>query len=69
MSDAFTMFALDQNRTPKTIMKRLTERQAELVGMLLNAQDWAHYQRMVGTIQGLEEALEVCREVEKQQEN
>ncbi len=71
MSDAFTMFALDQNRTPKTIRKRLTERQDELARMLAGgyAVDWADYRHRVGLILGLQEAIDICAEIEKQQEN
>ncbi len=72
VADAFTMFAMDQSRTPKTIRKRLVERRFELADIVSGgaAQDWAHYQRMVGHIVGLDEALAICAEVEKQlQEN
>ncbi len=71
MSDAFTMYALDHVRTPKTIRKKLAERQAELARMLAAgyASDWADYRHRVGVISGLEEAIDVCAEIEKQQEN
>ncbi len=71
MSDAFTMYALDHIRTPKTIRKRLTERRAELADMLVGgyASDWADYRHRVGVIIGLNEAIDVCAEIEKQQEN
>lgn len=67
--DAFTMFAMDRSRTPKTIAKRLAERRTELAGLLVGgvAQDWAHYQRMIGNIIGLDEAAAICAEVEKQE--
>ena len=70
-SDAFTVYALDQSRTPKTIAKRLAERRAELAYFLAEggAQDWGSYQRIVGTISGLDEAMAICADIEKQQEN
>ncbi len=71
MSDAFTMYALDHNRTPKTIRKRLTERRAELAEILAAgyATDYAGYRSTTGHIAGLDEALAICAEIEKQQEN
>jgi hypothetical protein len=61
----FTTFALDSPRSFQTIRRRLEEMKADRTSQLVSAQDWPDYKRRVGVIQGLEEALHVCDEVEK----
>lgn len=71
VSDAVTIFAVDRPRTIKNIAKRLAERRADLVAFIADGgvTDWAHYQRVVGEIEGIDVAAAICAEVEKQEEN
>lgn len=66
---AFTMFAVDSPRTLRTIKDKLTKSRNGLAESIAEGSvtDWAHYQRSVGTIAGLDEAVRLCEEIEKQE--
>ncbi len=67
--EAFRMFTVDAPRTFRTMAKRLRERKEELLRSLIAVQNWDHHQRMVGTINGIEEAIQMLDDVEKQERN
>ncbi|WP_424318201.1 hypothetical protein [Candidatus Methylomirabilis sp.] len=54
----------------RTIKMVLEKRRTDLVGLMAegNVSDWADYQRRVGVIQGIDEALRVCDDLEKEAE-
>ena len=67
----FNVYALDSPQVARTIKLVLERRRADLVGYLAEGQgveDWAGYQRRVGVIQGIDEALRVCDDLEKEVE-
>lgn len=63
----FSVYALDHVQQARTIKKKLAEIRATQAGDLGNglATDWADYQRRVGRLEGLDEALHVCDEIER----
>ena len=48
---------------------RLTKRRFELAEQIVSgfAKDWADYQRRIGVLDGLTNAIEICEEVETEQ--
>lgn len=71
MSDnsGFRVYALDHEQHARTIKQRLMQIRATRVEFLADgaATDWAHYQRLIGFLQGIDEALQICDEIEKQE--
>lgn len=67
MSDnrAFTVFAMDSPQATRTIRARLNQLKADRMEQLAVAQDWPDYKLRVGVIQGIDEALQVCDDIEK----
>lgn len=69
MSDGsgFRLYALDHAQQIRTIRKQLEsvrdQRREHLIGGA--AQDWADYKGQVGYLEGIDEALRVCDEIEK----
>jgi hypothetical protein len=63
----FRVFALDHATTIRTIRHRLQEiRESYAIHLIAgSAQDWGDYQRRVGRLEGLDEALHVCNDIEK----
>ena len=61
----YSIFALDTPRNAKTIRSRLEKLKSEKIEGLVHAQDWPDYRRRVGVVEGLNEALRVCDEMEK----
>lgn len=70
MTAGFSVYALDSPKVARTIKMVLEKRRADLVGLMAegNVSDWADYQRRVGVIQGIDEALRVCDDLEKEAE-
>lgn len=66
----FSLYALDSPKVARTIKMVLEKRRSDLVGYMADGQvvDWADYQRRVGVIQGIDEALRVCDDLEKEAE-
>lgn len=62
-------FAPDNPALANTVRVRIEKRIAELGAQLAygSAADWGDYQRRVGVIKGLEEARELCVEIDKDQ--
>ena len=63
----FSVYALDHAHHVRTIKKKLTEIRAERAYDLGSglAQDWADYRRRVGVLEGIDEALRVCEDIER----
>ena len=66
----FNVYALDSPQVARTFKAVLEKRRQDLVGLMAEGQvtDWADYQRRVGVIQGIDEALRVCDDLEKEAE-
>jgi len=65
--DALTIFAVDKPRTIRNLRKQLVE--ARDAYDLRAATDWTHYQRLLGTIDGIELAIKLLEDIEKQDAN
>ena len=67
MSDSrgFQVYALDNPQGARTIKARLERIKTDKIEQLVSAQDWPDYKRRMGVIEGLNEALHVCDEVEQ----
>lgn len=65
------IYALDSPQAARTIRAKLEKVRADKVGFIADGQvaDWADYQRRVGVLQGIDEALRVCDDLEKEAEN
>lgn len=63
----FSVYSLDHAHHVRTIKKKLTEIRATHALDLASglAQDWADYQRRVGRLEGIDEALHVCEDIER----
>ena len=61
----YSIFALDTPQSAKTIRSRLEKLKSEKIEGLVNSQDWPDHKRRVGVIEGLNEALRVCDEIEQ----
>jgi len=68
MSDVsgFRVFALDHAANIRTIRQKLELIRARGVEDILSGsvKDWSDYQRRVGVLEGIGEALHVCDEIE-----
>jgi hypothetical protein len=63
----FNVYALDHANHIRTIKKKLTEVRAERASDLVSglAGDWADYKHRVGVLEGIDEALRVCEDIER----
>ena len=71
MSDiAFRQFAVDPPYAARTLRSQLEKRRNALIGQMGEgyAKDFADYQRRVGKVEGLAEAIAMCIEMEKEGE-
>lgn len=68
MTDAVRIFALGHPHVADTLRDRLMKRQADLVAQIGvgNAEDFADYKGRVGVIRGLQEAIDLCEQVNKE---
>ena len=64
-NSGFQVFALDNPHATRTIRAKLEEAKANRILELAYAQDWPDHKRRVGVIEGLNEALRVCDEIEQ----
>lgn len=67
---AVRFFAPEHPQTPRTLRGKLEKLMAEKTGMLAegSASGFADYKLRIGEIRGLNEAIEICREAEKDME-
>lgn len=61
----FSVFTLDNPQAARTIRTRLNQLRADRLSELVVAQDWPDYKRRVGVLEGIDEALHVCDDIEK----
>lgn len=67
-ADGLRIFALDHPHVARTLYGRLKKRQEELVvqnGIGL-AEDFADYRHRAGVIHGLQEAIDLCEQTNKE---
>lgn len=67
---AVRYFVPDGSRLPRGLRGKLMARQAELVGAIAagSAMDYADYRYRAGTIAGMKEAIDICEQLEKDEE-
>ena len=63
---AVRFYAPDHPALAATIRARLEQRRAELIEQLLLAADWPDFTKRRGVVQGIDEALLHCSEVERE---
>ena len=61
----FSLYALDSPQVVRTIRAKLERLKADRLNELVVAQDWPDYKRRVGVLEGIDEALHVCDDIEK----
>ncbi len=66
--DALRLFALDHPHVARTLRGKLMKRQAELVAQIGAglAEDFPDYKGRVGVIRGLQEAIDLCEQTNKE---
>ena len=71
MADAFTVYGIDSPKQARTLKSLLLKRRDFLASAIVDGAvaDWADYQRRVGAIDGIDEALRVCDDLEKEAED
>ena len=67
----FNVYALDSPQVARTIKQRLLKRQEELAAAIVGGlvSDWSDYKHRVGVLEGIDEALRVCDDLEKEAED
>lgn len=67
---SLTIFPLDHPRMARTLAGRIAARKRDLEMQLMagNAEDWADYKQRIGVIRGLNEAIDIAGELEKELE-
>jgi len=68
MSDepsAVRLLVPEHPNLPRTVRAKLKHRRQQLADFLLNAQSWDDYNKRVGHIRGLDEAIMFCEDAEK----
>ena len=67
----FAVYGLDTPRAARTIRARLEKRQGEIAALIargVGINGWDDYKHQVGVLEGLDEALRVCDDIEKEAE-
>lgn len=69
MTDALQIYSLDHPQIARTLRAKLIKRRQDLGVALTDgyAADWGDYNRRAGTIKGLDEAIAICEDVEKEE--
>lgn len=67
----FNVYALDSPQVARTIKQRLLKRREELAAAIASGlvSDWSDYKHRVGVLEGIDEALRVCDDLEKEAED
>lgn len=68
--EAFRTFAVDAPYAAQTIRTTLMKRYGELAEQIIAgyAKDWPDYRERVGVMRGLIEAVEICNDMEKKEQ-
>ena len=61
----FSLYALDSPQTLRTLRSKLEKLRADRKDELEVAQDWPDFKRRVGVLEGIDEALQVCDDIER----
>lgn len=66
---AVRFFATDSPALSRTLRARLEKCQVEHAGHVAGglAQDWPDYKQRIGVIAGLQEAIDICMQIESEQ--
>lgn len=64
-TSGFNLYALDHPHSVRTIRQKLREIRDERLQYLASASDWGDYRHRVGLLEGIDEALRVCDDVER----
>ena len=67
MAEAARLFAVDTPGAIRTIAQRISQRQTDLLNELPYASDWADYSKRRGVLFGLQEALQICTEIDEEE--
>ena len=67
----FNVYALDSPKAIRTFRHKLENVRDHKAAIILSgsASDWAEYKRLVGVLEGIDEALRVCDDLEKEAED
>lgn len=67
ISSGFSVFSLDHAQHIRTMRQKLNMIRASCVESLIDgsAKDYADYRRLVGRLEGIDDALHACDEIEK----
>ena len=67
----FNVYALDSPKAIRTFKSKLEDVRNHKAALILSgvAADWAEYKRLVGVLEGIDEALRVCDDLEKEAED
>ncbi len=63
---AVRFYAPDHPALAVTVRARIEQRKKELIDQLMFASDWADYNRRAGLVRGMDDALIMIEEVEKE---
>lgn len=68
VTDALQIYSLDHPQIARTLRAKLIKRRQELGSALADgyAEDWGDYKGRAGVIKGLDEAIAICEQVEKE---
>jgi hypothetical protein len=70
VSDAsFSITSIIHPYAPRTLADRLHKERLEWTIKLVNCQSWEHYKEQVGFLRGLERAIQMAEEIEKELSN
>lgn len=67
-NSGFRVYALDHEQHARTIKQRLMQIRANKAQFIVDGvPDWITYQRRLGELDGIGEAIYICEEIEKQE--
>lgn len=69
VTDGARIYALDHPQIARTLKERLAKRKHELGSAIVygSAMDWADYKERIGVVKGIDEAIVICDQVEKEE--
>jgi hypothetical protein len=66
---AVRFFAAEHPRLPRTLRQKLEARMVELNSQIGLASDWGDFKHRTGVVAGMYEAIELCKQMEKELEH
>lgn len=67
MASAVNIYGLDHPRLARTVKAKLEKLKAETLLALPCAQGWDDFNKRVGQIRGIEDAIALCEQTEKEE--